>query len=95
MRNEAESSRALELYTDTVRRICFIRLKNHSKTEDMFQEVFLKYLLQSRFEEILEKPDDSDNTIPAQEKGNALKMRFVNVVLQKLQFVVCNLFLSL
>jgi RNA polymerase sigma-70 factor (ECF subfamily) len=48
MRNEAEAIRALELYADTVRRICFIHLKNHADTEDVFQEVFLKYLLRDR-----------------------------------------------
>jgi RNA polymerase sigma-70 factor (ECF subfamily) len=48
MRNEAEANRALELYADTVRRICFIHLKNHADTEDVFQEVFLKYVLRNR-----------------------------------------------
>ena len=45
MRNEAAANRALELYADTVRRICFIHLKNHADVDDVFQEVFLKYLL--------------------------------------------------
>jgi RNA polymerase sigma-70 factor (ECF subfamily) len=35
---------AVEKYADTVRRICFIHLKNYSDAEDVFQEVFLKYL---------------------------------------------------
>jgi RNA polymerase sigma-70 factor (ECF subfamily) len=48
MRNEADANRALELHADTVRRICFIHLKNHADTEDVFQEVFLKYLLRDR-----------------------------------------------
>ena len=45
MRNEAEANRALELYADTVRRICFLYLKNYADVEDVFQEVFLKYIL--------------------------------------------------
>jgi RNA polymerase sigma-70 factor (ECF subfamily) len=45
MRNEAEANHALERYADMVRRICFIHLKNDADTEDVFQEVFLKYLL--------------------------------------------------
>lgn len=53
MRNEAEANRAINLYADTVRRICFMHLKNDSDAEDVFQEVFLKYLL-------YEKPFESD-----------------------------------
>lgn len=45
MQNEAVANRALELYADTVRRICFIHLKNNADAEDIFQEVFLKYIL--------------------------------------------------
>jgi RNA polymerase sigma-70 factor (ECF subfamily) len=45
MRNEIAANRALELYSDTVRRICFIHLKNHADVDDVFQEVFLKYIL--------------------------------------------------
>lgn len=47
MRSEQEVSRALELYSDTVRRLCMIHLKNHADTEDIFQTVFLKYALRS------------------------------------------------
>lgn len=47
MKSEAEARRAVELYADTVRRICFLHLKNHSDTEDVFQEVFLKYVLRA------------------------------------------------
>jgi RNA polymerase sigma-70 factor (ECF subfamily) len=43
MRSEAEIKRAIELYADTVRRICFVHLKNHADVEDVFQNVFLKY----------------------------------------------------
>jgi len=45
MRSEAEANRAISLYADTVRRICFMHLKNHSDVEDVFQDVFLKYIL--------------------------------------------------
>ena len=45
MRNETEATRALELYANTVRRICFLYLKNYADVEDVFQEVFLKYIL--------------------------------------------------
>lgn len=45
MRSEAEVDRALREYADTVRRICFIHLKNRHDVEDVFQEVFLKYAL--------------------------------------------------
>jgi RNA polymerase sigma-70 factor (ECF subfamily) len=48
MRSEAEAIRALDLYADTIRRICFIHLKNHADVEDAFQEVFLKYVLYER-----------------------------------------------
>jgi RNA polymerase sigma-70 factor (ECF subfamily) len=48
MRNEAEAMRALDLYADTIRRICSIHLKNHADIEDVFQEVFLKYVLYDR-----------------------------------------------
>lgn len=45
MRSEQEVNRAIERYGDTVRRLCMIHLKNHADTEDIFQTVFLKYLL--------------------------------------------------
>lgn len=47
MRNEQEVNRAIERYSDTVRRLCMIYLKNHADTEDIFQTVFLKYVLSS------------------------------------------------
>lgn len=47
MRSEQEANRAIELYADTVRRLCMIHLKNHADTEDIFQNVFLKYVLSS------------------------------------------------
>lgn len=45
MRSEQEVNRALEQYADTVRRICLVHLKNYADTEDIFQTVFVKYLL--------------------------------------------------
>lgn len=45
MRTEAQAQRALELYGDTVRRICFLNLKSKEDTEDIFQNVFLKFLM--------------------------------------------------
>lgn len=48
MRSEQEANRAIEMYADTVRRICMLHLKNHADTEDIFQTVFLKYLLSSK-----------------------------------------------
>ena len=47
MRSEQEATGAVELYADTVRRLCMIYLKNYADTEDAFQNVFLKYLLSS------------------------------------------------
>ena len=44
MRSPKEIDRAIELYADTIRRICMIYLKNYTDTEDIFQTVFLKYL---------------------------------------------------
>jgi RNA polymerase sigma factor (sigma-70 family) len=35
---------ALEKHADTVRRVCFMYLKNRSDVEDIFQDVFLKLL---------------------------------------------------
>lgn len=48
MRSEQEANRAIELYADTVRRLCMIHLKNYADTEDIFQTVFLKYLLSTK-----------------------------------------------
>lgn len=47
MRSEQETIRAIERYSDTVRRLCMIHLKNEADTEDIFQTVFLKYVLHS------------------------------------------------
>ena len=45
MRDESEINRAVEEYADMVRRVCFYHLKNREDTEDVFQNVFLKYIL--------------------------------------------------
>ena len=47
MRSEQEAVQAVERYADTVRRVCALHLKNHADTEDIFQTVFLKYVLSS------------------------------------------------
>lgn len=47
MRTEAEARRAIDAYGDTVRRICFLNLKSHEDTEDIFQDIFLRFLMYS------------------------------------------------
>lgn len=47
MRSEQELNRVIDEYSDMVRRICFLNIKNHADTEDIFQTVFLKYILSS------------------------------------------------
>ena len=47
MRSEQETIRAVERYSDTVQRLCMVHLKNDADTEDIFQTVFLKYVLSS------------------------------------------------
>lgn len=47
MRSEQELIRAMDQHADTVRRLCLIHLKNEADTEDIFQTVFLKYVLSS------------------------------------------------
>lgn len=47
MRSEQELSRVISLYSNTVKRLCMIHLKNHADTEDIFQTVFLKYATSS------------------------------------------------
>ena len=42
-----EVNRAIEQYSDMVRRLCMVHLKNQADTEDIFQTVFLKYVLSS------------------------------------------------
>lgn len=45
MHSEQEANRAIELYSDMIRKICMLHLKNYADTEDIFQTVFMKYLL--------------------------------------------------
>lgn len=45
VRSESEVNHAVEEYADMIRRICFYYLKNQTDTEDVFQNVFLKYML--------------------------------------------------
>ena len=45
MRSEEEAARAIERYGDMVRRLCLVHLKNPADTGDIFQNVFLKYVL--------------------------------------------------
>lgn len=47
MRSETEVNRAIEQYSNMVRRLCLIHLKNYADTEDIFQNVFLKYAFSS------------------------------------------------
>ena len=47
MRSEWEITQTIEHHADTVRRICLIHLKNYADTEDIFQNVFLKYAISS------------------------------------------------
>ncbi len=54
MRSEEEANRAIELYADTVKRICMVHLKNREDTEDIFQTVFLKYVLSPQ---VFENPE--------------------------------------
>ena len=35
----------MDAYADMVRRICFMHLKNEQDTEDVFQNVYMKYML--------------------------------------------------
>ena len=45
MHSEQEANRAIELYSDMILKICMLHLKNYADTEDIFQTVFMKYLL--------------------------------------------------
>ena len=45
MRSENDVNDAVELYADMIKRICFYHLKNYFDTEDIFQNVFFKYMM--------------------------------------------------
>lgn len=48
MKSDEDLNRVMEAYADMVRRICFVHLKNRHDTEDIFQNVYLKYLVHER-----------------------------------------------
>lgn len=48
MKSDEDLSRVIEAYADMVRRICFVHLKNKDDTEDVFQNVYLKYLVHDK-----------------------------------------------
>lgn len=45
MQSETQINRAVDEYADMIKRVCFYHLKNQADTEDVFQNVFLKYML--------------------------------------------------
>ena len=45
MQSEQQVNNAVEKYADMIKRICFYHLKNQADTEDVFQNVFLRYML--------------------------------------------------
>lgn len=49
MRSEEEVRKAIHLYGDSVKRVCVIYLKNSADTEDIFQNVFIKYTIRSPY----------------------------------------------
>lgn len=48
MKSEQETNLAIEKYADTVYGICLLHLKNQADAEDIFQNVFLKYVTYSK-----------------------------------------------
>ena len=78
MRSEEEVNAAVERYSDTIRRICMIYLKNHADTEDIFQTVFLKYIL-------------NENTF---ENGEHEKAWFIRVTINACNDLLKNFFRS-
>lgn len=47
MRSEQEVNHAIEQYSDMILRLCTVYLKNSADAEDIFQTVFLKYVLRT------------------------------------------------
>ncbi len=45
MKSAEELNRVMETYADMVRRICLVHLKNRHDTEDVFQNLYMKYML--------------------------------------------------
>ncbi len=54
MRSEQEVNSAIEQYSDMILRLCTVYLKNSADTEDILQNVFLKYTL---YEKPFENPE--------------------------------------
>lgn len=54
MKSDEDLNRVMEAYADMVRRICFVHLKNRHDTEDIFQNVYLKYLVHEKVFESVE-----------------------------------------
>ena len=48
MRSEQEVNYAIEQYSDMILRLCMVYLKNSTDTEDILQNVFLKYALRDQ-----------------------------------------------
>ena len=48
MRSEQDITDAIEKYGDMVKRMCMVYLKSHADTEDIFQNVFLKYAISEK-----------------------------------------------
>ena len=57
MQSEQQVNNAIEKYADMIKRICFYHLKNQADTEDVFQNVFLRYMIHDKpfFDEEHEK----------------------------------------
>jgi RNA polymerase sigma factor (sigma-70 family) len=47
MKTHEEVTRAIDKYADTVQRICYLHTKNEYDSDDIFQNVFLKYMTKS------------------------------------------------
>lgn len=45
MRSESDVNSAIDVYADIIKRICLYHLKNTHDTEDLFQNIFIKYLM--------------------------------------------------
>lgn len=54
MKDEEDLIRVIDLYSDTIRRVCFLYLKQKSDIEDIFQNVFMKYMKNKTVFESLE-----------------------------------------
>lgn len=48
MQSEGDVNRAIDQYADMVWRVCMCHLQNRADAEDVFQNVFLKYMLKGK-----------------------------------------------